>query len=238
MREFIYVSERKLARFAADRPKVNWWRRFQVAGEVQVPLLGKVAFSQRDVDHVEAFPALDEVTKFIDDMGRTPTWLEPNAIKIGDWFYFECRLKWLVVEGEPPTVLFLADHRKGDADTNVSLFLHGAADHLLSRPPTPKSNAFSLKWLRGTFSAITSDPWKWVTWRGSDTTPEGDVRAFLSAADKKSASLDWIEEAYVSGYARLTNRQSLKTRLGVTGTCMLVATPLYVEYERASERHY
>ncbi|MEV4009604.1 SAVMC3_10250 family protein [Nonomuraea angiospora] len=251
MREIVYLSEPKLAAFIEESRKPAWWRRMNIDVELSLPMFGKIAASSPGASAGVRHPTLDEVIGRIDNDGLAPTWLEPDSIEVGDWFYFECRLSWTIIGSHVPTVLFVHHGRHSDSAKGITLLMHGSAGHLHSQPrtspsrrhprarflqkPQPSEPRQTGKWsqLLGQLAYILTDHQtpRWDAYIGSDFPPAYEVTNFLTELERNDSSLLWLGEAYTSGYAKLTvNHDQLRVR-GFPSTRVLVATPLYVEYE-------
>lgn len=88
MREFVYISNRKLTQFMPDAPP-PWWRRKLLRAEIKTPL-GSIG-----VDAGEASPddiPASKLSEVIRDIEAHARWYEESDLEIGEWIFLKSSL--------------------------------------------------------------------------------------------------------------------------------------------------
>src|ERR1022692_3865133 len=94
MREFIYISDRKLTQFMPDAPP-PWWRRRPLRAEVKTPI-GSVGFDTEDTSVEDVSTRrLYQATRHLEEHAR---WYEDPDLEAGEWVFFEARLGYQVID--------------------------------------------------------------------------------------------------------------------------------------------
>jgi hypothetical protein len=144
MREFVYLSERKLRQFTASSSRSpRWWQRLGFEGELAFPPFGRAKVASQESSGVPPTLTVDEVIAAFDAGDRHAGWFADGHVRAGQWVFFEAPLNHRVMEQRyfHSAALFLdsgVPAQNYPAGGSVRLLLHGAREHLLGvAAPSP-----------------------------------------------------------------------------------------------------
>jgi len=230
MREFVYISNRKLTQFMPDAPP-PWWRRKLLRAEIKTPL-GSIG-----VDAGEASPddiPASKLSEVIRDIEAHARWYEESDLEIGEWIFFEVKLAYHIIdendaykytynrrrqagrksrtrEDQPAAVVFVS------ADSPIQLMLHGAAKHLAGHQSSrgadqvfwsEPSDSLWLPKLLGTLAAFAHYPGSQGTSGETDPADSSFLQSVSLFYDSGAVSAELFRR--VCGY--IGQHQRLKAR--------------------------
>lgn len=240
MREYLYLSDRKLQQFLPD-PVPPWRRLGRFRAEVTTPL-GSLSFEPGSLDGRSDTAA--QLEKIVSDIGLRARWFEPteaDPLHAGEWIFFEDRINYWIFEptSSPALVLFLNLSRTSARRTR--LLLHGSAEHLTGagvthgRLRSAASSPSDNSWFRNMLPFLPRIV-------GSLGTPKQreprQLRSLELDLDDVVRALDRSNRPgtamWLAGYARVTAQVDLAPEDG-PGERLAVASPLYAEIVSAPE---
>ncbi|MFJ4584539.1 SAVMC3_10250 family protein [Streptomyces echinatus] len=139
MREFVYLSKRKLRQFTesnGDVGRPRWWRRLGFEGELAFPPFGRAKVAGREATAEPVTLTVDEVIDEFERGDRAAGWFADDSVGAGSWALFEAPLNYRVMDDKyfRSAVLFLDSAVRSPhypTGGSVRLLLHGSREHLL-----------------------------------------------------------------------------------------------------------
>jgi hypothetical protein len=234
VREFIYLSDRKLRQFLPD-PIPKWRRLGKLRARVNAPI-GSISVESFRPDAQSA--KATHLEKVVHQVEQTAQWFTADDVRPGEWIFFEERFNYWVFQPSHGSaiVLFL---NLGDGESRlVRLLLHGSPEHLLGGTPVQDRLRFAAagpspsdgSWLRDMLPVLRK------VIRGLDSDPKKpgfdearslgwDMEDIVHALDQSNspATAMWL-----AGYGRVTARVKSSSTKN-SGVTFVTASPLYVE---------
>ena len=236
MREFIYLSDRKLQQFLPD-PIPKWRRLGRLRAEVKAPI-GSVSLESPGPDDQSARAMhLQRVLRRVEQSAQ---WFAADEVRAGEWIFFEGRLNyWVFHPSNGAAIVLFLNLRHGEG-RRVRLLLHGSPNHLLGgvptqdqlrlgsgRGPSPSDGPSfrdMLPVLRKVIRSLEEDSGN----HGSRQARSfgWDVEDIVLALDKSNSPSTAM---WLAGYGRVTERIESSSRRNIVKATFVVASPLYVE---------
>jgi hypothetical protein len=234
MREFVYLSDRKLRQFVPE--PTSWWRMIgKLKGQVGIPHMASLTLElpAAITDEAARIRHLQRVVAKIEEYAQ---WYESEELVPGEWIFFENRFIYgSFGEGGKGVVLFLNPGDPDRGSDQTRLLMHGSPQHLLG-------NVWFHDELRKEWWS-TSEGYMFYDLVGEVLDLDEALRAGLPRSKKRRTEpsprvrISSIEVAvalqdkvdlntaeWMSGCARVTAIES-----HWIGGRLVVATPLYVE---------
>jgi hypothetical protein len=235
MREFIYLSDRKLQQFLPE-PIPKWRRMGSLKAQINAPI-GSISVESSSANDNQAAKVaqLQSVMRHVE---QTAKWYDADDVQAGDWIFFEERINYWVIQVSRGSAVVLFLNLAQDEIGRARLLLHGSPEHLTSGVKAQdrlRSESDSLSPSDGSrFRDMLPVLRKVVRSLGSVSKkhePYGarnlswDMQDVVFALDKSNtpATAMWL-----AGYARVTARIEASSAKGTKAT-LVAASPLYLE---------
>ncbi|WP_190097319.1 SAVMC3_10250 family protein [Streptomyces griseoflavus] len=225
MQEVIYLSDRKLSQFLPGLRSV--WPRQRVSFSTP--------FGGVEVDPPPgAGPDLRgrHLTRVVRRIEESARWYAEEGLRPGQWVAFEAPLNYFALESVDPAMVFFADTPA--RDRTVRLLLHGSAEHLITGllPRVTDGTPESGELVRDLIGSDASAPGALLAALSDDLGAGANGRrpslitALRGLLERIDARTHPETAAAMRGYARVTTGFT-----GGDGPGLIVASPLYVEYD-------
>ncbi len=227
MREFVYISDRKVGQFLPDpRGKREWFRRHIKMG-IQTPL------GSLSAELPERTSQLDrevQLRRIIDHVEVEAQWYESRSVVTGQWIFFDALMRYGVVAGSDASsvVVFIDANRR-----DVRLLLHGSSEHLAG----PLANVPEPGWRSPSEGSLFLEMIPGVMERNNpldveESTEPGRIELSSGYGGVIKSMVDMLDDllvappSWLAGYARVTAQDPL---VQTAGSWTVLASPLFVE---------
>jgi len=236
VREFIYLSDRKLQQFLPD-PVPKWRRLGRLRAEVKAPI-GSVSLESTGPNDQSARAM--HLQRVMSRVEQTAQWFAADEVRAGEWIFFEGRLNyWVFHPSNAAAIVLFLNLRHGEG-RRVRLLLHGSPNHLLGGVPI--QDQLRLGSARG--PSPSDGPWfrdmlpvlrKVIRSLDDDSRDHGprqtqsfgwDIEDIILALDKSNSPSTAM---WLAGYGRVSERIESSSRKSTVKANFVVASPLYVE---------
>jgi hypothetical protein len=235
MREFIYLSDRKLQQFLPEA--IPAWRRIgRLKAQINAPI-GSISVESSTANDSQAarVAQLQNVVRHVEQSAK---WWDADDVEAGDWIFLEERINYWVIQVAKGSAVVLFLKLAQDEIRRTRLLLHGSPEHLTSAVKAQhrlRSESASLSPSDGfRFRDMLPVLRKVVHSLDNGSKKEGpygarnlswDIEDLVLELDKSStpATAMWL-----AGYARVTARIEASSTKKTKATLM-TASPLYLE---------
>ncbi|WP_425271067.1 SAVMC3_10250 family protein [Micromonospora noduli] len=141
MRDFVYVSTRKVSQIQFGNERRRWWSRISSLG-FKAPLgLGELTFSLADGAEASR-PKLAEAIKLVERANRPITSYQNESLESGQWVSFDARLSfkcrtWRDRNDQARAALLFWQPAPLESGTTTRILLHGSPAHLVGAAAAP-----------------------------------------------------------------------------------------------------
>lgn len=235
MREFIYLSDRKLQQFLPE-PIPKWRRMGRLKAQINAPIGSiSVESSSANDNQADKVIQLQNVVRHVEQRAK---WWDADDVEAGDWIFFEERINYWVIQVSKGSAVALFLNLAQDEIRRTRLLLHGSPEHLTSgvkaqdrlssesaslSPSDGSRFRDMLPVLRKVVRSLDNGSKKQEPYGARNLS--WDIEDLVLALGKSNtpATATWL-----AGYARVTARIEASSTKKTKAT-LITASPLYLE---------